>query len=449
MFRHSYAMELLECRRLLSQFTIISNETAVSALSSGNPTDTYTFAASTGDSFAVFIATTAGTLVPHLDLFDPNGVKLDSAGDEFDTNTIIGFQRAKITGNFKVVVSGTGTGGSYQLKLAEAPGTQASNSDSGLIGDGQVRSGTLGAADFDMFTFDATAGDQFRLGMSRTSGNSTSSLHVFAKDGVQVASAEDEFAANETIDFTTAPQTGTYYVVASNESGGSGAYTLGMNLIKTSDPLFAELSGGILSITGTSKADAITVEQIGSNLQAERNTENPLSFPIAGVSRIEIAGGAGNDVINFLSIAVPTYVNAGTGNDQVVGGSGNDTLTGGAGKDTLYGGFGDDRINGDGSADQLFGEAGNDRLYGGAGDDSLNGGAGVDRLFGGATGDVNETGTGEDTLVGNSGNDKLYGQDGNDLFVGGAGADLINGGVGYDIAVKDPLDTRTSIEFLM
>lgn len=441
------ACESLESRRLLSQFTLVSSQVATSSISSGNPSDTYTFQVSAGDSFAAFVGRTSGTVGLLANLFDPAG-NMISKTDE-TTGAKLGFMTALTTGKYKIVVSGLGSGG-YRLKVAVVPGSQATDSNGGAIGDGQVLNGAFTVEDFHVLTFNATAGDQFRLVMTRTSGIGASALEVFAKDGVEVASdGIESLEANATIDFTTAPQTGTYYVVASDNSTSIETYTIGLNLVKTQNPLFAELSAHVLSVTGTSGADDISIQQVGSNIQASLNKESPLDFPISSVNRIEIFAGAGNDTIDFRSISIPTYVDAGTGNDLVFGGSGNDTLTGGAGKDTLYGGFGDDRINGSGSADHLFGEDGNDRLYGGAGDDSLDGGGGVDRLYGGSTGTADETGTGNDTLVGGSSNDKLYGQDGNDMLYGGKGADLINGGAGVDTAAQDPLDTRIGVEVLI
>ncbi len=54
------------------------------------------------------------------------------------------------------------------------------------------------------------------------------------------------------------------------------------------------------------------------------------------------------------------YVNAGMGNDSVIGGSANDFLVGGAGDDVLQGRIGND---------SFIGGGGNDRIFGGSGDD--------------------------------------------------------------------------------
>lgn len=90
---------------------------------------------------------------------------------------------------------------------------------------------------------------------------------------------------------------------------------------------------------------------------------------VADVSRIEVLGYSGDDVIEIDesagAIYIPTVLQGHNGNDVIVGGSGNDTIIGG---------------NGD---DELVGQAGNDRIYGGRGDDYLEGGPGQDLLDGG------------------------------------------------------------------
>src|SRR5262245_39864766 len=101
------------------------------------------------------------------------------------------------------------------------------------------------------------------------------------------------------------------------------------------------------------------------------------------VMRILLKGSAGNDRIRLNSNF-----------DQFPGlialdaGAGDDTLIGGEVGDVLAGGDGDDRIVGKGGGDRLIGGGGKDWLVGGAGDDyfetddgehdKISGGAGLD-----------------------------------------------------------------------
>jgi VCBS repeat-containing protein len=71
-------------------------------------------------------------------------------------------------------------------------------------------------------------------------------------------------------------------------------------------------------------------------------------------------------------------INAGGGNDHVMGHGGNDVLLGGAGNDVLSGGEGNDVLEGGAGDDVLSGDAGSDVLWGGGGTDILKGGMGGD-----------------------------------------------------------------------
>ena len=140
----------------------------------------------------------------------------------------------------------------------------------------------------------------------------------------------------------------------------------------------------------------------------------------------------------------PLKLDAGAGNDYVVGGAGKDTLAGGLGIDKLdfgaeggtkgisvnlksgvaYDSFGSkDSISG---FEIVIGTKFNDRVTGSDVSDYLVGGEGNDILKGGG---------GQDELYGENGNDSLYGGDGSDAIYGGAGNDYISGGAGFDTAV--------------
>ena len=71
-------------------------------------------------------------------------------------------------------------------------------------------------------------------------------------------------------------------------------------------------------------------------------------------------------------------IDAGMGNDQMMGHGGNDALLGSAGNDLLDGGENDDVLEGGAGDDLLFGGSGNDMLWGGSGEDVLKGGMGGD-----------------------------------------------------------------------
>ncbi|KUR72444.1 hypothetical protein AQZ52_04090 [Novosphingobium fuchskuhlense] len=121
------------------------------------------------------------------------------------------------------------------------------------------------------------------------------------------------------------------------------------------------------------------------------------TFSAADSGNHYVAGSGLADTISLAgTLGTLTWVEAGAGNDRVIGkggadlfggGDGDDLLTGGAGNDQLLGGNGADRLDGGDGADTLDGGAGSDRLTGGNGNDMLTGGAGRDILTGGAGND--------------------------------------------------------------
>ncbi|MGB3148283.1 MAG: Hint domain-containing protein, partial [Paracoccaceae bacterium] len=232
--------------------------------------------------------------------------------------------------------------------------------------------------------------------------------------------------------------------------------------------------------TGETSGDAIDASALTANstLNFSGNEAGTLSdgTSTASFSQIErVTLGSGDDSVNASLTTTGVNVDAGAGNDSLVGGSGNDSLIGGTGSDTFVGGLGADTFVGgavldyiDYSAsnaavsidlqnniasgghatgdqqtgvDGIIGSAFDDTLigfdgfstlpadpytnviYGGAGNDSIDGRAGDDSLFGGAD---------NDTILGGDGNDSIDGGDGNDSIVGGAGSDTLLGGLGND-----------------
>jgi Ca2+-binding RTX toxin-like protein len=143
------------------------------------------------------------------------------------------------------------------------------------------------------------------------------------------------------------------------------------------------------------------------------------------------------------------------GDDDIDGGNGDDTLYGSAGEDELVGGGGNDEIFADSDADTVSGDAGNDRIEGGGASDTISGGAdndqikgdegddivsgdvGDDLLDGGAGKDTVSGGAGDDTVLGGAQDDTLSGDAGNDTLDGGIGADTLDGGAGNDTFLVD------------
>ena len=180
--------------------------------------------------------------------------------------------------------------------------------------------------------------------------------------------------------------------------------------------------------------------------------------PFTFTSASEIITGS-NDSSNLIE--------AGLGDDTIIGGSLSDILSGGLGADKIYGGKGQDSIDGGGGSDYieagfyleqddagntkvdafyeiLNGGNGNDTIYGGLGSDSISGGDGMDYLYGeeeeltsdqreGIDADVYNL-IMNDTIDGGAGSDFIQAGEGDDLIYGGTGSDTINAGIGNDVA---------------
>lgn len=131
------------------------------------------------------------------------------------------------------------------------------------------------------------------------------------------------------------------------------------------------LRSGTLYVIGTDRADGILLHGQGRNrLRVRTDFRGPdrsETFDLAGISRILVFAGDGNDSVSTAGdLATPLWIDGGNGNDSLRGGAGPNLILGGAGNDLLLGGR---------SADVLIGGEGTDLLLGGAGSDLLIAGA--------------------------------------------------------------------------
>lgn len=120
----------------------------------------------------------------------------------------------------------------------------------------------------------------------------------------------------------------------------------------------ATLTNGVLTVTGTPRADTIAIRQEGGFIEV--SVTQPYQgygsiFMSDEVKRIVVNAGSGNDkVLVDATITKPTILNGQRGNDLLVGGSGNDRLNGGAGNDSLFDYAGTNRMTGGDGADRFL-----------------------------------------------------------------------------------------------
>jgi Ca2+-binding RTX toxin-like protein len=180
--------------------------------------------------------------------------------------------------------------------------------------------------------------------------------------------------------------------------------------------------------------------QFLSPLDARPNVE--MSSPDTQVAQAPVDGTSGDDQI---TLAAPSIVDAGEGDDNITGSGGSDILDGGTGDDTLAGGTGNDVYIVDAVGDTVveLADEGLDQVQA-----SLNWAltANVEdlQLTGSAlSGEGNELdnqilgNTLDNTLLGHAGDDTLYGDAGNDTLNGGTGSDtyVYEAGGGDDVVV--------------
>jgi Ca2+-binding RTX toxin-like protein/6-phosphogluconolactonase (cycloisomerase 2 family) len=197
----------------------------------------------------------------------------------------------------------------------------------------------------------------------------------------------------------------------------------------------------------------ITVDVLDGNVRVlvgDTADESIGTIDPSDVIQIIVTGSAGAEVIDLSGVTaadfdhasgLTTHVEAGGGNDTIIGSGlpdtilgelGSDSISGDTGNDSLVGGDGDDTVEGQAGDDTVLGGPGDDRLSGSDGDDYMESESGADTFLGGAGNDTIRGGADNDELYGQGGDDVLYGEDDDDVLSGGAGNDTLNSGSGND-----------------
>jgi Ca2+-binding RTX toxin-like protein len=136
-----------------------------------------------------------------------------------------------------------------------------------------------------------------------------------------------------------------------------------------------------LFVGGTAGDDqiSITTDHKGRTVVVSVQETGPGSFHFrhsyttAGLSRVVVFGGPGNDAIVVdPSVTLPAVLFGGGGNDYLQGGSGPNVLVGGDGNDVLVGGPGRNILIGGRGTDLVFGGNGGNILIGGTTDYDTN-----------------------------------------------------------------------------
>jgi Ca2+-binding RTX toxin-like protein len=158
---------------------------------------------------------------------------------------------------------------------------------------------------------------------------------------------------------------------------------------------------GVLTVGSktTAVGENIAVSEAGNIITATVIGLGVFPFNAGTITSAIVNGGSGDDTISLNTLLVPATVNAGNGNNSVVGGTGNETLIGGANRDTLIGGPGNNLIEGGN---------GTNSLYGGTGNDTIIGGSGFDNIYPGGFGISVPNDEEVDSIKGGTGDENLY-----------------------------------------
>jgi Ca2+-binding RTX toxin-like protein len=132
----------------------------------------------------------------------------------------------------------------------------------------------------------------------------------------------------------------------------------------------AGVSDGVLQVVGTAGNDEVLVWRLcGQILVTADFLPGPWhtkAFDAAGIERIDVVLGGGNDVaVVAWNVGRPAKLDGGPGDDRLKGSWSDDILLGGPGNDLLVGSAGRDLVIGGTGLDLIVGDAGDDILIAG------------------------------------------------------------------------------------
>ncbi len=224
--------------------------------------DLYDLGVTAGDQVRMQLIDAAGStsVSPLLQVFASSGSLLASSSGSAAARVAF---RASATETLTVVATKSGTGtGPYDLYTAIAPGAFVTpgGDEGGVLGNGDVASGSLPLGDIDLYSLALTAGDHVRLQLTDAGGSTsvTPFLQVFAGDGSLLASSSGSALARVTF---RAEATETATVVAFNASTGNGSYDLYTAISKGAFVTPAGDEGGLLG-SGVTVAGVFTLGDI-------------------------------------------------------------------------------------------------------------------------------------------------------------------------------------------
>ncbi|OKH86459.1 LEPR-XLL domain-containing protein, partial [Thalassospira sp. TSL5-1] len=352
----------------------------------------------------------------------------------------------------------------------------------------------------DTITTGASTGNDFILGgtgddtISSHNGNDTilgdlGKILRVGSAGLEVTARNGDIILNGTTNKDTITADDGNKIVL----GGSGGDTITIGTGSTSGAGFTNyISGDLAELKQDADGNLISFETVEETISGDDTITTGAGagtdFILGGIGKDKITSGNGDDtILGDLGIIVPKgsdgadvkgrngnldtaaddEINAGNGNNVVIGGSGADTITTGSGADYISGDLAELTRKADGTL-VLFETV--EESIGGA--DTISAGAGNDVIFGGQAGDTIFAGADNDVILGDAGylklddspifviaekkdwdlgthftletrnqavggDDSIFGNAGNDIIIGGSFDDYMEGNDGNDAIIGD------------
>lgn len=190
--------------------SISCGQTVSGSLSVAGEQDFFSYTANSDENIIIYLVRTSGNMDPYLELYDTTG---SVAASNYDTSG--SSVSLNITGgNYKIAVSDYGKDetGNYAITWINLKNP----CNVTTLNCGEAASGALSsAAEFDFYSFDASANEKITIHLVRSSGNMDPYLELYDSTGTRTA-FNYTTSGNEAIIDTTIATSGSYTIMVSD-----------------------------------------------------------------------------------------------------------------------------------------------------------------------------------------------------------------------------------------
>lgn len=196
-----------------------------------NGEQVWTFSGQSDQIISIVLTPNVAQFDAILELYDPTGAQLVSLDEGFsgDAEVIAGFP-LPLTGTYAIHISGFGgSGGEYNLSLAEGGNETANFYDAGDLYYGETRREKLRANEAHAWFFEGLAGDEITIVVSPL--DTKLDMHIWLLDpNVERLSEADQFLAGQAeIIHYALPSDGLFVILVQEFFGESGDYDISLS----------------------------------------------------------------------------------------------------------------------------------------------------------------------------------------------------------------------------